>query len=173
VYKIFTNTLARYLEVYIEEILGDYQCGFRKGPSTNDQIFMLREIIEKTYEFNVDMHQLFIDYKQAYDSINQQQMYKIMKEFGIPKKLINLIKMTLRRTMNKVQISGKLGDSFETTCGLRQGDALSTLFNIMLEKVICNTELNPGGSIFTRTRQYMVYAGDMARSRSSSVSTVS
>jgi hypothetical protein len=69
---------------------------------------MLRQIIEKTYEFNVDIHQLFIDYKQAYDSINRQQMYKIMKEFGIPEKLINLVKMTLRRTLNKVQISGKL-----------------------------------------------------------------
>jgi hypothetical protein len=54
-------------------------------------------------------------------------------------------------------------DSFETTCGLRRGDALSTLlFNIMLEKVIRNTELSPGGSIFTRTRQYIAYADDMA-----------
>jgi hypothetical protein len=90
-------------------------------------------------------------------------MYKIMKEFWIPEKLINLIKMTLRRTLNKVHISGKLSDSFETTCGLRQGHALSTLlFNVMLEKVIRNIELNPGGSIFTRTRQYMPYSDDMA-----------
>jgi hypothetical protein len=65
--------------------------------------------------------------------------------------------------MNKVQISAKLPDSFETTYGLRQGEALSTLlFNIMLEKVICSIELNPGGSIFTRTRQYIAYADDMA-----------
>jgi hypothetical protein len=73
---------------------------------------MLRQIIEKTYEFNVDIHQLFIDYKQAYDSINQQQMYTIMKEFGIPEKLINLVKMTLRRLLNKGQISGKLSWQF-------------------------------------------------------------
>jgi hypothetical protein len=65
--------------------------------------------------------------------------------------------------MNKVQISGKLPDSFETTCGLRQGDALCTLlFSIRLEKVIHSIELNPGGSIFTRTRQYIAYADDMA-----------
>jgi sorting nexin-29 len=103
VYKIFINTLARYLEAYTEEILEEYQCEFRKGRSTTDQIFMLRQIIEKTYEFNVDIHLLFIDYKQAYDSINRQQMCKIMKEFGIPEKLINLVKMTLRRTLNKVK----------------------------------------------------------------------
>jgi sorting nexin-29 len=38
-YKIFTNLLTRYIEPYVEEILGDYQCGFRKGRSTTDQIF--------------------------------------------------------------------------------------------------------------------------------------
>jgi hypothetical protein len=71
--------------------------------------------------------------------------------------------MTLRRTLNKVQISSKLSDNFETTHGLRQGDALSTLlFNIMLLKAICNIELNTGGSIFTRTKQYMAYADDVA-----------
>jgi hypothetical protein len=89
-------------------------------------------------------------------------MYKIMKELGIPEKLINLIKMTLRRILNKVQISGKLSDSFETTCGLREGSALSTvLFNIMLQNAIGNIKLNSGGSIFTRTRQYMAYTDDM------------
>jgi hypothetical protein len=46
-------------------------------------------------------------------------MNKIMKEFGIPEKLINLIKITLQRMLNKVQISGNYLDSFETTCGLR------------------------------------------------------
>ena len=43
-YKIFTNLLTRYIEPYVEEILGDYQCGFRKGRSTTDQIFCLRMI---------------------------------------------------------------------------------------------------------------------------------
>jgi hypothetical protein len=90
VYKIFTNTLARYLEVYTEEILGDYQYGFRKERSTTDQIFILRQIIEETYKLSVDIHQLFNDYKQAYDNINRQQMYKIMKEFGTPEESLTL-----------------------------------------------------------------------------------
>jgi hypothetical protein len=158
VYKIFTNTIAKYLEVYTEEILGDYQRAFRKGQSTTNQIFMLQQIIEKTYEFNVDTHQLFTHYKQAYDSMNWQQLYKIMKEFGITEKLFSLVKNTLQRTLNKVQIRGKVCNSYETTCGLRQGDAFSALlFNITLEKVICNIELNPGSSTFTRTRQYMAH----------------
>ena len=62
-YKIFTNLLAKYIEPNVEDILGDYQGGFRKGRSTTDQIFSLRMILEKTYEHKVDIHQLYIDYK--------------------------------------------------------------------------------------------------------------
>jgi hypothetical protein len=79
--------------VYTEEILGDYQSVFRKGQSTTNQIFMLQQIIEKTYEFNVGTHQIFTHYKQAYDSMNWQQLYKIMKEFGIPENSSALLKI--------------------------------------------------------------------------------
>src|SRR5215475_1633648 len=130
-YKILTNLLAKYIEPYVEEILGDYQCGFRKGRSTTDQIFCLRTILEKTYEHKVDIHQLYIDYKQAYDTINRTELEEIMKEFGIPSKLVRLTKMTIENTNSKVRIQGKLTPSFETTIGLRQGDSLSTLlFNL-------------------------------------------
>jgi len=46
IYKIFTN-ITQYLEIYTEEILGDYKCGFRKAQSTTGHIFKLRQIIEK------------------------------------------------------------------------------------------------------------------------------
>jgi hypothetical protein len=77
-----------------------------------------------------------------------------MKEFGIPLKLVNLTKMTLSRTYNRFKIQNKLSGRFSTECGVRQGDSFSTLlFNIGLEKVIRNIEINPGGTIFNRTRQ--------------------
>jgi sorting nexin-29 len=64
-YKIFTNVLARSMEPYVEEILGGYQSGFRRGRSTTEQIFSLRIILKKAYEYNVDIHQLYVNYKQA------------------------------------------------------------------------------------------------------------
>ena len=67
----FTNLLTRYIEAHVEEILGEYQCGFQKGRSTIDQIFCLRMILERACEYKVDIHQLYIDYKQAYDTINR------------------------------------------------------------------------------------------------------
>jgi hypothetical protein len=71
--------------------------------------------------------------------------------------------MTLSKTYNKVKIQNKLSGSFRTECGIRQGDFLSTqLFNIGLEKVMRNIEINPGGTIFSRSRQFMAYADDGA-----------
>jgi len=90
---------------------------------------------------------LFIHFKQAYDSINRTHLHEILKKFGIPKKLVNLIKMTLQISNRKTQIQGQLTEAFGIERGLRQGDAISTtLFNTVLDKV--NTETNPNGTVF-------------------------
>jgi hypothetical protein len=75
-------------------------------------------ILETAREYKVDIHQLYIDYKQAYDTINRAELVEIMKEFGIPMQLIRLVKMTLAITNSKVKIQGKLSPSFETAIGL-------------------------------------------------------
>jgi hypothetical protein len=48
-------------------------------------------ILEKSYEYNVDIHPLYTDYKQAYNNINRDQFTEIMKQFGIPSKLVRLV----------------------------------------------------------------------------------
>jgi len=85
-----------------------------------------------------------------------------MKEFGIPMKLVGLVKMTLANTNSEVKIQGELSPSFETVIGLRQGDSLSTLlFNLCMEKIIRNVRINPGATIFNRTRQCLAYVDDV------------
>ena len=54
-----------------------------------DNLFILKRVLEKFYELNLHLHLLFTDFKQAYEA----NLYEILKEFGIPKKLVNLIKM--------------------------------------------------------------------------------
>jgi hypothetical protein len=49
------------------------------------------------------LHQLFINFKKAYDSVKREVLYKILLEFGIPKKLVSLIKMCLNETYSKVR----------------------------------------------------------------------
>ena len=63
-----SNILLSRLISYAEEITGDHQCGFRRNRSTTDHIFCIRQILEKKWEHNEAVHQLFIDFKKAYDS---------------------------------------------------------------------------------------------------------
>ena len=53
-----------------EEVIGDHQYGFRRNRSTTDHIFCIRQILEKKWEYNEAVHQLFTDYKKAYDSVS-------------------------------------------------------------------------------------------------------
>jgi hypothetical protein len=57
-----------------------------------DQIFYIWQILEKKWEYNGTVHQLFIDFRKAYDSVKREVLYNILLEFGIPKKLVRLIK---------------------------------------------------------------------------------
>jgi sorting nexin-29 len=68
-YKIFSNILFKRLVPYVEDVIGDYQCGFHQGRSTSDQIFNLHQVFEKCNEFGIETHHLFIDFTAAYDSI--------------------------------------------------------------------------------------------------------
>lgn len=72
------------MQIYAEDIVGNYQNVFRKNKSTIDHIFVIRQIMEKSYEFAKDLHMVFVDYKQAYDSINRRKLWKILKDFGLP-----------------------------------------------------------------------------------------
>jgi hypothetical protein len=72
-----------------------------------DQIFQIRQILEKKWEYNGTVHQLFIDFKKAHDSVKREVLDNILLEFGIPKKLVRLIKMYLNEIYSEVHV-GKL-----------------------------------------------------------------
>jgi hypothetical protein len=92
-YKFLSNILLARLTPYVSGIVEGHQCGFHCNRSTADQIFYIQQILEKKWEHNWMVRQLFIDFKKAYDSINREVLYNILLEFGIPKKLVRLIKM--------------------------------------------------------------------------------
>ena len=93
--KILSNILLSRLIPYAKEIIGDHQCGFRRNRSTIDHIFCIRQILEKKWEYIEEVLQLFIDFKKADDSVWREVLYKVLIEFGIPRKLVILIKMSL------------------------------------------------------------------------------
>lgn len=161
-YKIFANLLYKRLLPYAEDCIGEYQCGFRRDRSTSDQIFSLRQILEKCREYNIDTHHLFIDFKAAYDSVLRGKLWEIMVNFNFPVKLIRLTRLTLTNVVSKVRIRNQLSNSFVTGEGLRQGDPLATLlFNIALESAIRRTEVARNGTIFQKSIQFLAYADDI------------
>jgi sorting nexin-29 len=103
-YKVFSNILYTRLKTYAEKIIGSYQCSFREGKSTIDQLQALRQILEKTREHKISIFHLFIDYKAAYDRIRRDKLLSAMEEFEIPNKPINLIRATLKRVRYRVKI---------------------------------------------------------------------
>jgi hypothetical protein len=64
--------------------------------------------LRKKWEYNETEHQLFIDFNKAYDSVRREVLYNILIEFGIPMKLVRLIKMCLNEIYNKVRLSNCL-----------------------------------------------------------------
>ena len=73
-YKILSNILVARISPTAENIIGNYQCGIQKNRSTTNKIFTLRQILEKTKEFAIETHHLFIDFKSACGTIKRDQL---------------------------------------------------------------------------------------------------
>ena len=72
------------LQQYMNRELQDVQAGFRKGRGTRDQIAYIRWIIEKAREFQKNIYFCFIDHAKGFDCVDHNQLWKILKEMGIP-----------------------------------------------------------------------------------------
>jgi hypothetical protein len=83
---------------------------------------------EEEKKYNKAVHQLFTDFKKAYNSVWREVLYNILIEFGIPMRLLRLIKMCLNETYSTAWGGRHLSDTFAIKNDLKQGDALSPLY---------------------------------------------
>jgi hypothetical protein len=139
-YKIFATILTQRLVDITEIELGDYQSAFGPKRSRIENIFMIRQIIEKCYEYNIDIHNIFIEYMHAFDSIKRNKILDSLTQNKIPPKLIRLIKLTLKNTRTKVKVNNEYTEEFRVKSGVKQGDPLSpTLFSQVIDTVLKKT----------------------------------
>ena len=90
--KVMLKILQARLQQYMNYELPDVQAGFRKGRGTRDQIANIRWIIEKAREFQKNTDFCFMDYTKAFDCVDHNKLWKILKEMGIPDHLTCLLR---------------------------------------------------------------------------------
>ena len=109
-YRILSSVLCERLKPFVNKLIGTYQCSFRPGKSTIDQIFTLRQILEKTRDKQINTFHLFVEFKSAFNTPHRDHLYATMSELGIPAKLIRLCEMTL----NNAQCVVKIGTTYSS-----------------------------------------------------------
>jgi len=162
-YRILSNILLSRLTPYAEDIIGDHQCGFRCNRSTTDHIFCICQIrvIEKKWEYSEAVHQLFIDLKKAYDLVRREVLYNILIEYGIPMKLVRLIKTCLNETCSRVWVGKNLSVMFPIRNCLKR-DALSPFpFICAVEYAIRRVQVNQDDLKLNGTHQLLFYDDDV------------
>jgi len=159
-YKIFATILSNRLSEIMESKLGEYQAGFRPNRSTVDNIFILRQMYEKCYEHNIKLHNAFIEFNQAFDSINRSTIVQALKEMQIPGKIVRLVNMVTQHTKAKIKLNNEYMEQIDVKTSIKQGDPLSTiLFNTVMEMLMRKLEIR--GNITTLLKQACIYADDV------------
>ena len=142
----------------------DVQAGFRKDRGTRDQIANICWIIEKSREFQQKICFFFIDYAKAFDYVDHNKLWKILKEMGIPDHLTCLLRNLYAGQEATVRTEHGTTDCFQIGKGVCQGCILSPcLFNFYAEYIMRNTgleEAQVGIKIAKRNINNLRYADD-------------
>ena len=149
------------LQQYVNRELPDVQAGFRKGRGSRDQIANICWIIEKAREFQKN---IFIDYAKAFDCVDHNKRWKILKEMGIPDHLTCLLRNLYAGQEATVRTGHGTADWFQIGKGVCQGCILSPcLFNFCAEYIMRNAgleEAQAGIKIARRNINNPRYADD-------------
>ena len=135
--KVLSRVILNRISASVDPLLRKEQAGFRKGRSCADQIFTLRQIVEQSNEWNSPVYANFIDFTKAFDSINRPALWKILSHYGIPDKLINIIRMLYVDFSARVICGTDLTEEFLIHTGVKQGCLLSPLlFTLCIDWVM-------------------------------------
>ena len=158
------NKVILRLQQYVNHEFPNVQAGFRKGRGTRDQIANIHRIMEKAREFQKNTYVCFIDYAKAFDCVDHNKLWKILKEMGIPDHLTCLLRKLYAGQEATVRSGHGTTDWFQKGKGVRQVCILSPcLFNLYAEYIMRNgglEEAQAGIKIAGRNISHLRYADD-------------
>ena len=129
--KVYAKVLEVRSRAMVESRLGDEQCGFRPGRSTTDQLFTLRMVLEKAWEYGKSVYSCFVDLEKAYDRVPRGKLWSVLQEYGIDGPLLGAIQSLYTNCSSCVRVNGSKSTPFTVGVGLRQGCVLSPLLFII------------------------------------------
>ena len=122
--------------------LTDVQAGFRKGRGTRDQITIIHWIVKKVRELQKNIYLCFIDYVKAFDCVDHNKLWKILKDMGIPDHLTCLLRNLYAGQKATIRTGHGMKDWLQIGKGVCQGSILSPcLFNLYAEYIMRNAGL--------------------------------
>ena len=131
------------LQQHMNQEISNIQAAFRKGRGTRDQIAKICWIIEKAREFQKNIYFCFIDYAKAFDCVNHNKLWRILKDMGIPDYLTCLLRNLYVGQEATVRTGHGTTDWFKIVKGVCQGCILSPcLFNLYAEYIMRNSGLD-------------------------------
>ena len=161
--KVMLKILQARLQQFVNHELQDVQAGFRKGRGTRDQIANICWIMEKAREFQKSIYFCFTDSAKAFDCVDHNKLWKILKEMGIPDHLTCLLRNPAGQEAT-VRTGHGTTDWFQIGKEVYQGCILSPcLFNLYAEYIMRNAgleEAQAGIKIARRNINNLRYADD-------------
>ena len=123
--KVLGRIIITRIRDGVDSKLRQEQAGFRKGRGTVEQIFILRNIIEQSVEWNSNLYVCFVDFEKAFDSVDRETLWRIMRSYGIPEKIVNMVKVLYDGSECTVLDGSGVYDWFEVKTGVKQGCSMS------------------------------------------------
>ena len=161
--KIFAKILDARIRQVTEGKVMEEQAGFRVGRGCRDQIFVMRQLAEKTIEKDGKMYAAFIDLEKAYDKVWREDMWRTLATYGVSGRLLRAVKALYENSKARVRVEDELTECFEVRQGVRQGCPLSPwLFNVFLDMVAreARTQFKGGVRLDKCTMQLLMFADD-------------